>query len=91
MRLHGGADPCQPVHLHVRASGSPGAAYALLFRDWLQHDSRARDGYAGLKRRWAADHRSPAGYAAAKEPWFTDVAWPQMQAWKRSTGWVPPI
>lgn len=90
-RLHGSADPCRPVHLHVRPAGSPSAAHALRFRDWLRHDSSARDSYAALKRRLAMEHRSPADYAAAKEPWFTDVAWPRMQTWARSTGWVPPI
>ena len=83
-RLHGSADPARPVHLHVRAAGSPGAGYALLFRDWLRDDDDARDEYAALKRRLAVEHRSRADYTKAKEPWFTDVAWPRMQAWERA-------
>lgn len=87
-RLHGSADPARPVHLHVRTAGSPGADYALLFRDWLTDDDGSRDEYAALKQRLASEHRLRTDYAEAKEPWFTDVAWPRMQAWAGSTRWA---
>ena len=84
--------PAGPVNLHVRAAGSPGARYALLFRDWLRAEPGERDGYAALKtpprRRRTGAARD---YAEAKEPWFTDVAWPRMQAWAARTGWVSPV
>lgn len=89
--LHGSADPARPVHLHVRAAGSPGARYALLFRDWLRSDEPARREYEVEKRRLALLHPLRADYAEAKEPWFTDVAWPRMQLWAADTGWTSPV
>ena len=89
-RLHGSADPARAVHLHVRVAGSPGARYALLFRDWLRADAGARGEYAALKHGLAARHRTRDDYAEAKEPWFTEMAWPRMLAWQRATGWAPP-
>lgn len=90
-RLHGSADPARPVHLHVRAAGSPGARYALLFRDWLRADEPARREYEVEKRRLALLHPLRTDYSEAKEPWFTDVAWPRMQLWAAATGWTPPV
>ncbi len=90
-RLHGSADPARPVNLHVRAAGSPGARYALLFRDWLRAEPGERDAYAAHKASLAAEHERREGYAEAKEPWFTDVAWPRMQAWAARTGWASPV
>jgi dephospho-CoA kinase len=90
-RLHGSADPGRPVHLHVRTAGSPGAGYALLFRDWLRVDDESRREYEQEKRRVAAAHRARADYAEAKEPWFSTVAWPRMQRWAAATGWSSPV
>lgn len=90
-RLHGSADPGRAVNLHVRAAGSPGARYALLFRDWLRAEAGEREAYAALKQRLAGEHGARAGYAEAKEPWFTEVAWPRMQEWATRTGWVSPV
>lgn len=92
-RFHANADPGRPVNLHVRAAGSPGWRYALMFRDWLRSDAAARALYASHKRGLAAefaDVQGTAAYAEAKEPWFTDVAWPAMEEWAARTGWVPP-
>ncbi|MFC5379568.1 dephospho-CoA kinase [Aquipuribacter nitratireducens] len=89
-RFHGAADPARPVHLHVRAAGSPGARYALLFRDWLRAEPAERRGYEALKRRLAEEHPWREGYAAAKEPWFVEHAWPRMQRWAEATAWRDP-
>jgi dephospho-CoA kinase len=92
-RLHGNADPCRPVNLHVRAAGSPGGRFALAFRDWLRDDAVARQDYLALKRTVAALHsvdKSTAGYAADKEEWFTETAACRMEAWVRRTDWQPP-
>jgi dephospho-CoA kinase len=92
-RFHANADPCRTVNVHVRAAGSAGWRYALMFRDWLRHDPSALRLYeahkADLARRFA-DSAGTGAYADAKEPWFTDVAWPRMSAWAEATGWVPP-
>jgi dephospho-CoA kinase len=92
-RFHCNADPGRPANVHVRVLGSPGWRYALLFRDWLRANSDAVRMYADMKQELAAlhggDHRT-LEYAEAKEPWFTEVAWPLMDAWARSSGWQPP-
>jgi dephospho-CoA kinase len=49
-RYHGGADPARRVHLHVRALGSPGWRFALLFRDWLRAVPEERAAYLAAKR-----------------------------------------
>ena len=92
-RFHANADPGRAVNLHVRAAGSPGWRYALLFRDWLRSDRAAVVMYEAHKRELSGRHSGDTGtarYADAKEPWFTDVAWPLMDEWARRAGWVPP-
>lgn len=91
-RYHNATDPGRPVNLHIRAHGSPGWRFALLFRDWLRAEESVRDEYAALKRElaktFAADENT-SRYADAKEPWFTEV-YPRMEDWARRTGWQPP-
>lgn len=92
-RFHANADPGRAVNLHVRAAGSPGWRYALLFRDWLRGDPEAATAYGDHKRVLAEQFSRTNGsraYAEAKEPWFTDVAWPRMEEWADRTGWAPP-
>lgn len=92
-RFHANADPGRPVNVHVRAVGSAGWRYALMFRDWLRSDAAALELYEGHKVALAerfAGAESTDGYADAKEPWFTDAAWPGMSRWAERTGWVPP-
>lgn len=92
-RFHCNADPWRATNVHVRVLGSPGWRFALLFRDWLRANPDAVSMYADLKHELAALHagdRRTVAYAEAKEPWFTDVAWPLMDAWARSSGWQPP-
>jgi dephospho-CoA kinase len=92
-RFHANADPCRAVNVHVRAAGSAGWRFALMFRDWLRNDPSALRLYAAHKADLAARHAGAGttrSYAEAKEPWFTDVAWPLMAAWARATGWEPP-
>lgn len=92
-RFHANADPGRPVNIHVRAVGSPGWRYALMFRDWLRSDADARRLYeehkAALAERFTGDADTDA-YAAAKEPWFAEAAWPRMSAWAEATAWEPP-
>ncbi|UKA77277.1 dephospho-CoA kinase [Arthrobacter sp. FW306-07-I] len=92
-RFHANADPCRAVNVHVRAAGSAGWRYALMFRDWLRSEPPALKLYgdhkADLAARFAGSPTTKP-YADAKEPWFTDVAWPRMSAWAEATGWEPP-
>jgi len=87
-RLHGSADPGQPVNLHVRVAGSPGWRFALLMRDHLRAVPAARDGYAAAKLNWAAEHSDTGSYAEAKEPWF-DAQAEAAHHWAERTGWQP--
>ncbi|SEJ01474.1 dephospho-CoA kinase [Arthrobacter sp. yr096] len=92
-RFHANADPGRAVNLHVRAVGSRGWHYALLFRDWLRAEPQARAAYEAHKRELTAQHaggEGTAAYAEAKEPWFTEVAWPLMDEWANRTDWRPP-
>lgn len=92
-RFHANADPCRAVNVHIRAAGSPGWRYALMFRDWLRSDPSAVRLYQAHKADLAArfaDSATTRAYADAKEPWFTDIAWPRMSAWAGATGWKPP-
>ena len=72
-RLHAGADPGRRVNLHLRVEGAPNWRWAVDFRDWLRHDTEAREEYASLKlelsQRFAADSGAFA-YGEAKEPWM---------------------
>jgi dephospho-CoA kinase len=91
-RYHNSADPGRPVNLHVRAAGSGGWRFALLFRDWLRADPAVRDEYLAVKRELAREHatdENTTGYADAKEAWF-DTVFPRMEEWARRTGWQPP-
>nr|WP_306422547.1 dephospho-CoA kinase [Paenarthrobacter aurescens] len=92
-RFHANADPGRTVNLHLRAVGSPGWHYALLFRDWLRAEPSAVALYEAHKSELARIHagdQDTGAYADAKEPWFTDVAWPLMDEWAKRTGWQAP-
>ncbi|WP_378739649.1 dephospho-CoA kinase [Nocardia brasiliensis] len=86
-RFHQNADPGRLANVHVRADGSPGQQYALLFRDWLRADATARAEYFEVKREGEAKAASLSGPAATvaylevKEPWFA-AAYPRMLAWR---------
>lgn len=76
-RLHAGADPGRRVNLHLRVPGGPGWRWAIDFRDWLRHDTQAREEYAAhkleLSQRFAADGDGFA-YGEAKDPWMQAAA-----------------
>jgi dephospho-CoA kinase len=76
-RLHAGADPGRRVNLHLRVPDGPGWRWAIDFRDWLRHDTQARDEYAAhkleLSQRFATDGTGFA-YGEAKDPWMQAAA-----------------
>jgi dephospho-CoA kinase len=91
-RVHVSADPGQRVNLHVRAAGSPGWRFTLLFPAWLRADEAARAEYQKLKLELSAEHVADGTtehYAAAKAPWF-ESAYQRAQEWAAATGWTPP-
>jgi GrpB-like predicted nucleotidyltransferase (UPF0157 family) len=79
----------QRTHVHVRAAGSFGEQFALLFRDYLRaHESVANE-YAALKKQLArelADDRE--AYTEAKSPFIWDVM-RRADAWAQEVGWKP--
>jgi dephospho-CoA kinase len=87
-RVHVSADPGRWVNLHLRAEGSPGWRYALLFPAWLRADPGALAEYEALKRRLAGEHGAIPDYADAKTPWVT-TATARAEAWATRTGWRP--
>lgn len=83
-RFHRNSDPGRLANIHVRKEGSPGRAFALAFRDWLQSNADVAAEYAEEKHRLALAHAadmSTRDYALAKEEWFTDVAYPRLLKW----------
>lgn len=88
-RLHVSADPGRAVNLHIRAAGTAGWRYALVFRDWLRAVPAEADAYEAEKRRLAGVHSTTDEYAEAKEPWF-DAALARAEEWATRTGWSPP-
>jgi len=78
------------THIHVRAAGSFGEQFALLFRDYLRtHDERARE-YADLKLSLAAVHkRDRQAYVDAKAPFIWETI-QHADDWAQHTGWSPP-
>jgi dephospho-CoA kinase len=81
-QIHCAADPGRPANVHIRADGSPGQQFALLFRDWLAANPAVQQDYLAAKRRAL----SADDYAAAKEPWFGD-AYHRAWEWANATGW----
>ncbi|GAB3654013.1 dephospho-CoA kinase [Glycomyces tarimensis] len=90
-RFYGYADPGNIAHIHFRPIDSPGQRFALLFRDWLRADARARADYAQAKGELAAKVDSTKAYVEAKEPWFLREGWPRANKWAEATGWHPPV
>ena len=88
-RFHGSCDPGRVAHVHVREAGSPGWAWALMFRDWLRAVPEERATYASMKTDLATGVASVTDYAEAKEPWFEEADL-RARAWAERTGWWPP-
>lgn len=78
-RLHNSADPGRPANIHLRVADSPGARFALAFRDALRADPALRAEYLAVKRKGAAEAEGLTGraamdaYLAVKESFFDAV------------------
>jgi dephospho-CoA kinase len=80
---HAGADPGRAVRVHVSEAGSPAWRAALLRRDWLRRDVRARARYVEV-----AALPGAAGKAARHR--LEDDAVARAEDWAASSGWSPP-
>ncbi len=88
--LFGPPEDERPSNVHVRVSGSPNERYALLFRDFLRSNDRARDLWGGFKERLAAETQGDRElYADLKDP-ATDVLLVSAEEWARGSGWTVP-
>lgn len=88
-RTHASADPGRWANLHIRAAGSPGWRYALLFPAWLRADDKARAEYEAVKREVAPRFADIQSYAVAKDPWLEEAGG-RAEAWAAREGWFPP-
>lgn len=89
-RTHASADPGRWANLHIRAAGSPGWRYALLFPAWLRADDAARAEYEAVKREAASRFADIPSYGNAKDPWFAQADG-RAEDWAERTGWQPPV
>jgi GrpB-like predicted nucleotidyltransferase (UPF0157 family) len=76
------------VNVHVRALGSAGARYALLFRDYLRADDAARDAWGAFKMRLAQSVPDIYDYGQIKTP-ATEILMQAAVRWAESVDWTP--
>ncbi|UGT60828.1 dephospho-CoA kinase [Nocardia asteroides] len=78
-RLHNSADPGRPADISLRVADSPGARFAIAFRDALRADPELRAEYLAVERKAEAEAEGLTGraamdaYLAVEEPWFDEV------------------
>ena len=91
-RLYARLDgPAPPAHVHVRVRGGANERYALLFRDYLRANDAARDRWAAVKARVAAETGDRDAYAVAKDA-LTDQLMADAERWAEASGWsIPPL
>ncbi|MCB2407922.1 GrpB family protein [Hymenobacter lucidus] len=78
------------THIHIREAGRFNARYALLFRDYLRANDRARAEYALAKHRAATLFpNSIDGYLFLKEPVF-HLIYEAASLWADKVGWQLP-
>lgn len=80
-RLHGCADPGQPVELHLRVAGSPGWRRALLLRDYLLAAADRGDVYRNAQQ--------AAGQTEAEQAEAMEAEYARAEQWAARTGWRP--
>ncbi len=79
--VFGPPDGERPCNVHVRAEGQANERYALLFREYLRANDRARDAWAEFKLRLASRFRNDlAAYGHLKDP-ATDVLMVAAEEW----------
>lgn len=81
----------RPSNIHVRHDGTTGARDALLFRDFLRADGRARDAWADFKRAivTALPEIDLPAYGQIKQPAW-NVFMRAADCWAEANRWHPP-
>lgn len=75
-------------NVHVRRSVDPNVRYALLFRDFLRSNDRARDAWGAFKQRLAHSVTDIYAYGQIKQP-ATEILMTAAETWARHTDWSP--
>ena len=78
----------RPSNVHIRVRGRANACYALLFRDYLRADERAREAWGAFKRRLARQVHDLSAYGQIKDP-ATDVLVLAAESWAKRVRWSP--
>lgn len=81
-----GARAC---NVHVRRGDGPNTRYALLFRDYLRADDRARRAWGAFKQRLAVNVTDLLDYGQIKAP-ATEVLMAGAERWAAETDWRVP-
>jgi dephospho-CoA kinase len=84
-RTYASADPGRPAELLVRPVDSAGYRNALLQRDWLRAEPKAREEYLAATRR----HGAAGGQDTAGQAWWVGARI-AADRWARHTGWRIP-
>jgi dephospho-CoA kinase len=79
-----GARSC---NVHIRLHDGPNTRYALLFRDFLRADERARRGWSAFKQRLARSVPDLVDYGQIKAQ-ATEVLMSGAERWAEATGWL---
>jgi GrpB-like predicted nucleotidyltransferase (UPF0157 family) len=77
----------RPTNTHIRLHGGPNARYALLFRDYLRADPRARDAWGAFKQRLSRTATNLYDYGQIKAP-ATEVLMTAAERWAEQTKWT---
>jgi GrpB-like predicted nucleotidyltransferase (UPF0157 family) len=81
-----GARSC---NVHIRLHDGPNTRYALLFRDFLRADDRARHGWGAFKQRLAQSVPDLPDYGQIKAP-AMEVLMCSAERWADHAGWQCP-
>ncbi|WP_211244092.1 GrpB family protein [Actinospica robiniae] len=73
-------------NVHVRRHDGPNTRYALLFREFLRADERARHSWGAFKTRLAQSVPDLLDYGQIKAP-ATEVLMTSAERWAGETGW----
>jgi hypothetical protein len=81
-----GARSC---NVHIRRSDGPNTRFALLFRDYLRSDVRARRAWGAFKQRLPVNVTDLLDYGQIKAP-ATEVLMAAAERWATESGWQIP-
>jgi dephospho-CoA kinase len=89
-RRYRSGDPGRPANLLVRDVRSAVWRDALLARDWLRADARARADRARFQEEAATRQPGDSAYPEVERAWWEAVS-EQAEDWAASSGWAPSL